>query len=843
MFRNKFLKSKKIVSIFVSLALVFGLILGAMPDISFAEDAKTLTILHTNDIHGRFEFQDPEGREPSIGFARLKAKVDQMKGEDPNTLVLDAGDTFHGTVDINLSKGEAMVDLMNLVGYDAMVPGNHDFNFGYDRLIELKGLTDFPIIAGNIVKDEDNSTDFDPYEVFELDNGLKVGVFGLATEETKYKSHPDNTEGITFSDYMEASRDAVAELNNEGVDIVVGLAHVGIDEETNVTTEDVANEVAGIDVIIDGHSHTELPEGKMVGDTLIAQTGSHLQSMGIVELEFDGEKVSSKTASLFTVGDAVDEGLEEDKDVKKKIDDMIKENEKVKEEVIGKTEVTLVGERGYVRTGETNLGNLITDAMLFASPEADVAITNGGGIRASIEKGDITLGGAMKAFPFTNFLSTITVKGQDIMDALEHGVDSYPETAGKFPHVGGMKYKFDADKPAGSRVLEVTVDGEYLDLEKDYNIVTNDFMAIGGDGYTSFEGKPIIEEGALLSDVLVDYLKKEGTVKPKVEGRITIEENVMRLFGSDRIQTAIGVSKRAYEDGEAKTAILVGYNGQPDALTGTVLASEKDAPLLITRKNKLEDNLKEELGRLGTQEVYILGGSSVVGEEVKTQLEAMEITVERLEGETRVQTANEIAKEVFGETAPEEAFVVEYNALADALAIGPVAAEKRAPIFMTGKDKVFKDTEDIVEDYKLKDLTIVGGTSVVSEKGEKALEKLTGIDVARINGGDRIETSVSIAKEYFDNLENVVVASGYDPYVDALTAGYFASRRNAPIILSNTDEISDPAYNYVVGQNKKIFVIGGEKAISLEVLMKIKDNLKVEESKPEASIILEDIAA
>lgn len=514
-----FLKNRKIVSLFLSLALVFGIFLGTMPKTAFAEEAKTLRLLHINDVHGRIEYQDAESREPSIGFPKLKAKFDEWKAANPNTLLLNAGDTVHGTVDINLSEGQAMVELMNMVGFDAMVPGNHDFNYGYERLLELKEMADFPILGANVEK-EDGTSDFDGYVVKEMD-GVKVGIFGLSTDETKYKSHPDNTKGIEFTDYIAVAKEMVEKLEEEEVDVIVGLVHIGIDGETDVTTEDIANAVEGIDVIIDGHSHTELEAGEMVNDILIAQAGSHVNNIGVVEIKLEDGEIKERTASLYTVEEAAD--VEGDKFIQAKINAIMAKNDLIKEEKIGHTTIELVGEREVVRTGESTLGNLITDAMLEASG-ADVALTNGGGIRASIAKGDITLGDAMTAFPFTNFLSNIEVTGADIIAALEHGVDSYPEAAGKFPHVAGMTYTFDPSKPAGERVVKVMIGGEELDEDEKYELVTNDFVAIGGDGYTMFDGKKIVAEGALLSDVLINYLKEEGEVAPALEGRIVALE-------------------------------------------------------------------------------------------------------------------------------------------------------------------------------------------------------------------------------------------------------------------------------------------------------------------------------
>jgi 5'-nucleotidase / UDP-sugar diphosphatase len=514
-------KNKKILSMFLSLVLVLGILVGAAPQTAFADDAKTITILHVNDVHGRVEYQDAESREPSIGYPKLKTKVDEWKAANPNTLLLNAGDTVHGTVDINLSEGKAMIELMNMVGFDAMVPGNHDFNYGSERLLELNEIAEFPILAANLEK-EDGSNDFDGYIIKEMD-GVKVGIFGIATEETKYKSHPSNTAGIEFKDYVETSKEMVEKLQEEKVDVIIALVHVGIDGESDVTTIDIAENVDGIDVIVDGHSHSELPEGMVVNDTLIAQAGSYVKNVGVVEVKIEDGKVMDKSASFFTVEDAVD--IEGDKFIQAKINAIMAENDLIKEQVIGHTTVDLVGERGVVRTGESTLGNLITDAMLEATG-ADVALTNGGGIRASIEKGDITLGDAMTSFPFTNFLSVIEVTGSDIVAALEHGVDSYPDAAGKFPHVAGMTYVFNPEKPAGERVEKVMVAGEELELEGNYELVTNDFVAIGGDGYTMFEGKKIIAEGALLSDVLVEYLKEAGEVAPAIEERIVASTEI-----------------------------------------------------------------------------------------------------------------------------------------------------------------------------------------------------------------------------------------------------------------------------------------------------------------------------
>lgn len=506
------LKNKRIFSLFLSIALVVGILVGALPMVGFAEEAaKKLTIVHVNDMHGKVK-EDERGGE--MGFAKLKAKLDELKVANPNLLLLNAGDTVHGTTTVNVTKGETMVKLMNLIGFDAMVPGNHDFNYGAERLLELNEIAEFPIIAANIVKEADKETILEPYTIKEID-GLKIGIFGLGTDETKFKSHPKNTLGIEFIDPIETAKEIVKELEEKEVDIIIALVHLGIEGTTTATSKELAEKVEGIDLIVDGHSHEEL--NLSIGETLIVQADSYVKNIGMVEIEVVDGKISKKTASLFTYEEA--KGLTPDPTIVQEIEKIEEINKPIVDVVIGKTAVDLVGARGLVRTGETNLGNLITDAMV-KSTGADIAFTNGGGIRAPISAGDIKINDIITSFPFTNTLAVIEVTGAELMAALEHGVDKYPEEAGHFPHVSGMTYSFDPAKPVGERIEKVTVKGKDLDLAKTYKLVTNDFMAAGGDGYTMFKGKAVVGEGGLLSDVLIELVKEAGEINPVVEGRV-----------------------------------------------------------------------------------------------------------------------------------------------------------------------------------------------------------------------------------------------------------------------------------------------------------------------------------
>lgn len=469
-----------------------------------------ITILHTNDTHSRLE----EGKYDGMGFAKIATLVADEQTKNQNLLLLDAGDTFHGLIISTLVEGESVIRLFNKLGYDAMVPGNHDFNYGQARLLELNQMTDFPIIAANIKKEYDTPF-LDAYIIKEID-GVKVAIFGLATPETTYKTHPKNVEGLVFENPVEAARIMVEELKGK-TDVIIALSHLGLDDSSEYTSEMVANQVTGIDLIIDGHSHTVLQEGKTVGDTLITMAGEYDKYLGVINLTVEDGKATTKKAHLISKEDAAD--VRENKEVLQLITDIKNKNNKITSVIVGETEVTLDGERAHVRTGDTNLGNLITDAILEAV-DADLSITNGGGIRASIAKGKITRGDIITVLPFGNYVVVKEVTGSAILNALEHGITAYPEVEGKFPHVGGMTVVFDSTRPAGERVLKVMVSGQPLEYDKTYRLATNDFMAAGGDGYEMFKDAPIVQEAGGLDEITAEYIKKRGSVKPVIEYRV-----------------------------------------------------------------------------------------------------------------------------------------------------------------------------------------------------------------------------------------------------------------------------------------------------------------------------------
>lgn len=484
---------------------------------SLAANKTEITIIHTNDTHGRIDFDERSGE---LGFARVKTLVETLRKDGKNVLVFDAGDTLHGKPIANISTGENVVKVLNELGLNGMTLGNHDFNYGYKRIIDLQKVAKFPFLAANVVDSNGNPV-FDTSMLIDVD-GVKVGVFGLATGETKTKSNPKNTEGLTFKDPVEVGNEMVKDLKDKGANLIVVLSHLGLDETPAVSSDVLASRVEGIDLIIDGHSHTKLDAGKQVGKTLIVQTDGHIKSIGKVDLVLEDGKLTSAKASLLPYETAKDD-LKEDEGILKLIEEIKEENKQMTSRVVGKTDVLLDGTRENVRTKETNLGNLTADAIREHTG-ADFAFTNGGGIRSDIGAGDVTLEGILTAFPFTNYAVMVEAPGKLILEAMEYGIDEYPEAAGKFPQISGGSFKFDPKQEKGKRLYDFMIGGKPLELDKMYKLATNDFIQVGGDGYEMFKSTSDPKEYALLSDILSDYMKAKATVSPKVEDRIVVAE-------------------------------------------------------------------------------------------------------------------------------------------------------------------------------------------------------------------------------------------------------------------------------------------------------------------------------
>ncbi|MGX1902552.1 5'-nucleotidase C-terminal domain-containing protein [Thermolongibacillus altinsuensis] len=464
-----------------------------------------ITFIHTNDTHGRILYNDKNGE---MGFAKISQIVNDVRKKNKQTLLVDLGDTFHGTTYVNLNEGQAVVDIMNGMKYDAMVPGNHDFNYGQNRLLALKNMVQFPIVSGNIYKD---GQPFLPAYTIKEVAGKKIALVGLTATDTAVKTNPAGIVGITFADEEATLKQIVQHLKGQADHIVV-LSHSGLK-----TDEKLANSVQGVDLILGGHSHDTIETPKKFKYAYVSQAFEYGKAVGQTNLLFHKGKLIGVNGFLYRDSS----NKQEDATIQQIVQKYKNEVDETLQQVIANISVDLDGERENVRTKETNLGNLIADAMRSAL-NTDVALTNGGGIRASIPKGDVTRNHVLTTLPFANTLVKLSITGADLKKALEHGVRLYPEQNGGFPHVSGIRFTFDATKPAGERITNVEINGQPLDETKTYTLATNDFLAKGGDGYTMFTNGTIeFDSGELLSSIVISYLQNNKPI-PNVEGRITV---------------------------------------------------------------------------------------------------------------------------------------------------------------------------------------------------------------------------------------------------------------------------------------------------------------------------------
>ena len=484
--------------------------LGALDGIEVGSDDETivdLNIFHTNDIHG--------GVDENIGFAKFKHFINLANEytRAEGYLVLDAGDIFHGTPFATVELGESVAQVLKVVGYDAMSPGNHDFNYGQDRLVELGKVADVELLAAN-VKTIEGKLRYGDCFVKEI-GGMSVGLFGLTTPETVTKTNPENVVGLTFGTEEEIVAEAklmVQVLQERGVDVIIGLMHMGIDTDSRIKSTTIASQVDDIDLIIDGHSHSELNQYEIVNGTILTSTGEHFKNVGVVTIQYDlmADEIIKLVPHQISMKQL--EKCEEDTEVKSVID-RIKNNQKsILEEVIGTTAIKLEGGRSSVLNGHTNLGHLLTAAMLNET-QADISLINGGTIRDSIDVGMITKGDVLKVLPFSNHIVTVEMTGKQLIEILNKGLVI---GSGRFLHFAGLlveaKLVQEAGCPDRYEVLSVQFNQQPLELIQTYVVAMNDFMVAGGDDYQMSQSSNLLNSFGTLDEALISYVKEYGEI-------------------------------------------------------------------------------------------------------------------------------------------------------------------------------------------------------------------------------------------------------------------------------------------------------------------------------------------
>ena len=514
-------------------------------------DGKTV-ILHTNDVHGSIE---------------LYAKVAAMKGDyearGAQVILADAGDYSQGTVYVSVNKGKDAVTMMNAAGYDVATIGNHEFDYGYAQLKSNLDSAVFKVVCANVL--QDGSPVFDAYTMINK-GGVQVAFVGLETPEAQTKANPALIQGLTFlaGDEMYAAvQTQVDAARTAGADIVIVLTHLGVDSSSEPNTSyDLYKKVNGIDFIIDGHSHTVMtkgPEGEP-----IQSTGTALNNIGVITIDNATKKIESNELIPIWHTEEVDgkevpvyDYTKSDETVANAAKAIIDPIDADYDQKFAESAVDLNGAKAPGnRTEETNLGDLITDAMMWAiktkAPGVDmnnaVAITNGGGIRAAIAKGDITKKDVNTVLPFGNTLAVVYVKGSELLEALEVSTYCTPKSLGGFPQFAGMEVELntaceydanDTTYPGSTyfgpksinRITIKTVNGKAFDKDATYAVITNDFLAAGGDTYYAFAAAQTqFDTGLPLDEILMEYITVElnGVVTDKYaapQGRLTIVNN------------------------------------------------------------------------------------------------------------------------------------------------------------------------------------------------------------------------------------------------------------------------------------------------------------------------------
>lgn len=508
---------------------------------SFAQADYTLTVLHTNDLHAHIE-PTKIGNTTFGGYAKKATLIKKYRAEDPNTILLNGGDTFQGTLYFTQYVGLADLALMNVMGYDGMAVGNHEFDLGPDPLVEFAKHATFPLLSANLDVSgvEGLATTIKPHAIKQV-GGQKIGMIGAMTPDLLSISSPG--PNVKLLDLYDSINKSIAALKDEGVNKIVLLSHLGLQVE-----RDVAKRCAGLDVIIGGHSHTYL--GKSTGIQGFAQPGGPYpivienseskvllvsawqwgKVLGRIKVNFDDDgKVKDWTDANPIL---VEASIPDDPTVASMIAALTKPIESLRQTVVATAPFALSRENSG--RGNSIMGNIICDAMLAATEKtgAKLAIMNNGGIRAAIDQGPITFDEVIQTSPFGNTLVVMDLTGAELLAAFEHTARGN----GIGIHVSKWtKIRVDGSKPAGQRV-SATINGEPVAKDKTYRIVTNSFVASGGDAFTMIRDAKgyRIDTGSLDRDALVDYLKSYKGDDPSRDPRIVFERATMALFAQPK---------------------------------------------------------------------------------------------------------------------------------------------------------------------------------------------------------------------------------------------------------------------------------------------------------------------
>ena len=528
-------KSQKILALVLSLVLVLAIAVPAAAEFDYAANAKVVysdfsgktVILHSNDVHGALE-----------GYAAMSALKATFEMSGAEVILVDAGDFSQGTIYVSSNKGASAVTMMNAVGYDFVTLGNHEFDFGYEQLKKNLERANFTVLCADVYLDETGETIYPADAVFETESGVKIGFFGMETPETATKVNPGLISEIsfaTFDDLYASAQVAVDDLREQEADLVFGIVHLGVDDESagnGYRSLDLYDNVNGVDFLIDGHSHTVMTSGP--NGEPIQSTGTAFANIGVIVIDNETKTIEDN----FLMNTA---GLSRNALIASKAYGIMETVDAEYNTPFATSEVLLNGDRAPGnRTEQTNLGTLITDAMVWSVVSAGgvasyydapvVGVTNGGGIRAAIQAGEVTKKDINTVLPFGNTVAVIYVTGAELLEALEASTFCTPEAVGGYPQTSGIEWVLDTSvafdqgevysldgkessyfAPASiGRVTITAINGEPFDENATYAVVTNNFCAAGGDTYNVFNRAYVqgfgFDTGIPMDEAVMDYV-------------------------------------------------------------------------------------------------------------------------------------------------------------------------------------------------------------------------------------------------------------------------------------------------------------------------------------------------
>ena len=588
--------------------LVAATFLALSGGVAFAD--YELDILHINDLHSRIESinafdstcsAEEEGKNECFGgVARLKTAIDAERQalSGKNVLLLNAGDNFQGSLFYTTYKGAAEAEFLNLMKFDAMTVGNHEFDDSEDGLATFLDKVQFPVVTANVAASASSKLGdrVKPFVVIER-GGQKIGIVGAVANDTAELSSPG--PNVLIGDDVADITAAIAELKKEGIDKIVALTHVGYPRDLAAIAK-----IPDVDVVVGGHSHTLLsntaekaegPYPTMVDNpggykVPVVQAGAYSKYLGKLKVVFDDAGVVKEASGEPVV---IDSKFKPDEAVTARIKELAGPIEELKNKIVAETAAPIDGSRETCRAGECAMGNLVADAILDRTKDQGMTIglTNGGGLRSSIDAGPVSMGEVLSVLPFQNTVATFQIKGSDLLAALENGLSQIEDGAGRFPQVSGMKFTFDKTKPAGSRVVSAEVkegDGFVpLDPAKTYGVASNNYLRAGGDGYAIFATAAVnpYDFGPNLELVVADYLAANRPYTPYTDGRIAAAAAPATAATGEAAQTDTAAKSTEAATGgnePAPTATETATGGSEPAATATETTSGGEAAATTT---------------------------------------------------------------------------------------------------------------------------------------------------------------------------------------------------------------------------------------------------------------------